>query len=149
MKWLVTWESEMDTNDADYVKDNGEYGIVDDESREDMLKLLNTIISCDVYTENFDDGCCQLDGEEQLEKVYERLKTFGVTEEELDKIAEDGYYCVDPSDYKPRDPNGWSNAHDLWISFSKVPADAPSPDDCTDSWFKKSLAKTLGPVNAG
>lgn len=141
MKWLVTWESEMDTNDADYVKDNGEYGIVDDENRKDMLKLLNTILSCDVYAENFDDGSCQLDDEEQIEKVYERMKTFGVTEEELDQIASDEDFCVDPSDYKPRDPNDWSVAHDLWISFSKVPADAPSPDDCTDSWFKKTLKK--------
>ncbi len=141
MKWLVTWESEMDTNDADYVKDNGTYGIVDDEDRDDMLKLLNTIISCDVYAENFDDGGCNLDDEEQIEKVYERLKSFGVTEEELDKMAGDEDFCVDPSDYKPSDPNDWSVAHDLWISFSKVPADAPSPDDCTDAWFKKSLKK--------
>jgi len=141
MKWLVTWESEMDTNDADYVKDNGTYGVVDDTNREDMLKLLNTIICCDVYAENFDDGSCQLDDEEQLTIVYERLKKFGVTEEELDKITEDEDFCVDPSDYKPRDPNGWSVAHDLWFCFSKIPADAPSPDYCDDSWFKKALKK--------
>lgn len=53
MKWLVNWESEMDTNDADYVKDSGNYGIVDNTDRNDMLKLLNTIICCDVYAENF------------------------------------------------------------------------------------------------
>lgn len=141
MKWLVTWESEMDTNDDDYVKDNGEYGIVDDEDRNDMLKLLNTIISCDVYAENFEEGSCQLDDEEQIEKVYERLKTCGVTDEEIDKIAGDEDFRVDPSDYKPSDPNDWSNSHDLWISFSKVPAVAPSPDYCTDLWFKKSLKK--------
>lgn len=141
MKWLVTWESEMDTNDADYVKDNGTYGIVDDEDRDDMLKLLNTIISCDVYAENFDDGDCNLDDEEQIEKVYERLKTFGVTEEELDRMAGDEDFCVDPRYYKPNDPIDWSVAHDLCISFSKVPADAPSPDHCDDSWFKKSLKK--------
>lgn len=141
MKWLVTWESEMDTNDADYVKDYGEYGIVDDENREDMLKLLNTIICCDVYAEHFDNGCCQIDDEEQLEIVYDRLKQFGVTEEELDKIAGDEDYCVDPSDYEPRDPNSLSNAHDLWFCFSKVPADAPSPDGCDDTWFKDALRK--------
>ena len=141
MKWLVTWESEMDTNDADYVKDNGDYGIVDDENRRDMLKLLNTVISCDVYAQNFEDGRCQLDDEEQIEKVYERLKTFGVTDEELDQIAGDEDFCVDPSDYKPRDPNDCSAAHDLWISFSKVPAAAPSPDYCADSWFKRALKK--------
>lgn len=141
MKWLVTWESEMDTNDADYVRDNGTYGIVDDTDRNDMLKLLNTIISCDVYAENFDDGSCQLDDEEQIEEVFERLKTFGVTEEELDKLAEDKDFCVEPRDYKPSNPNDWSNSHDLCISFSKVPADAPSPDDCTNSWFKQALKK--------
>ena len=141
MKWLVTWESEMDTNDADYVKDNGDYGIVDDENRRDMLKLLNTVISCDVYAQNFEDGRCQLDDEEQIEKFYERLKTFGVTDEELDQIAGDKDFCVDPRDYKPRDPNDWGNAHDLCISFAKVPAAAPSPDYCADSWFKRALKK--------
>ena len=90
MKWLVTWESEMDTNDADYVKDNGDYGIVDDENRRDMLKLLNTVISCDVYAQNFEDGRCQLDDEEQIEKFAEIFNVDSNTlkfEVVTDKIA--------------------------------------------------------------
>jgi len=43
MKWTIKWESSMDTNDADYVYDSGEYGDVDDTNPDDMKQLAFTV----------------------------------------------------------------------------------------------------------
>ena len=68
MKWKILWNSEMDTNDADYVKDSGEYGIVDDENPEEMKQLALTeqaVIFCAL---KFDDGGYDIE-EEDLTKL--------------------------------------------------------------------------------
>ena len=156
MKWKILWDSEMDTNDADYVKDNGEYGIVDDENPEEMKELALTEQALDFCALNFDDGSCQIDEEELAALMkdgnhkYNFIKDIGITDEEIDAFIKEhiGEVWDFLYEYTPRDPNDDSNAHDLNIHFRKVPADYKE-SDLEMSWYKKAIMKGKGPIQAG
>ena len=115
MKWKYKYESSMDTNDADYVYQAGSLGIYDDADLEQMKAVHMTMMYLNAYAEKFDDGYA--DEDEVREAFVEKCKSYGLEEADYKNFDLDAY------DYKPRDPNDDSNAHDLGFSFSRIPAD--------------------------
>lgn len=115
MKWKYKYESSMDTNDADYVYQSGSLGIYDDANLEQMKDVHMTMMYLNAYAEKFDDGYA--DEDEVREAFVEKCKSYGLEEADYKNFDLDAY------DYKPRDPNDDSNAHDLGFSFSRIPAD--------------------------
>lgn len=115
MKWKYKYEAGMDTNDADYVYQSGSLGIFDDSDLEQMKAVHMTMMYLNCYAEKFDDGYA--DSDEVREAFIEKCKSYGLEEADYKNFDVDGY------DYKPRDPNDDSNAHDLGFSFSRIPAD--------------------------
>lgn len=115
MKWKYKYEAGMDTNDADYVYQSGSLGIFDDSDLEQMKAVHMTMMYLNCYAEKFDDGYA--DSDEVREAFIEKCKSYGLEEADYKNFHVDGY------DYKPRDPNDDSNAHDLGFSFTRIPAD--------------------------
>ena len=115
MKWNYKYESSMDTNDADYVYQSGSLGIYDDGNLEDMKDVHMKMMYLNCYAEKFDEG--HADGDEVRKAFVEKCKEYGLEE------ADYKNFYVDSYDYKPRDPNDDSYAHDLEFSFSRIPAD--------------------------
>lgn len=115
MKWRYKYEAGMDTNDADYVYQSGVLGIFDDSDLEQMKAVHMTMMYLNAYAEKFDDGYA--DSDEVREAFVEKCKSYGLEESDYKNFEIDAY------DYKPRDPNDDSNAHDLGFSFSRIPAD--------------------------
>jgi len=115
MKWRYKYKATMDTNDADYVYSSGELGIFDDTNVEQMKTVHMTMMYLNAYAEKFDDG--HADSDEVQKAFEEKCKSYGLEEADYKNFYVDGY------DYKPRDPNDDSFAHDLGFSFSRVPAD--------------------------
>lgn len=115
MKWNYKYESSMDTNDADYVYQSGSLGIYDDGNLEDMKDVHMKMMYLNAYAEKFDDGYAD---DDEVRKIFvEKCKEYGLEE------ADYKNFYVDSYDYKPRDPNDDSYAHDLEFSFSRIPAD--------------------------
>lgn len=154
MKWKILWNSEMDTNDADYVKDSGVYGIVDDENAEEVKELALTEQAVTFCALNFDDGGVQIDEEELAALMkdkshdYNFIKEIGITDEEIDAFLKNVNIWDLMYEYEPRDPNDDSNAHDLDVNFKRVPADYKE-EDLDTSWYKKAIMKGKGPIQAG
>lgn len=115
MKWRYKYEAGMDTNDADYVYQSGELGIFDDSDIEQMKAVHMTMMYLNCYAEKFDEGYA--DEDEVREIFVEKCKSYGLEEADYKDFDIDAY------DYKPRDPNDDSFAHDLGFSFSRIPAD--------------------------
>lgn len=115
MKWRYKYEAGMDTNDADYVYQSGVLGTFDDSNLEQMKAVHMTMMYLNAYAEKFDDGYA--DSDEVREAFVEKCKSYGLEESDYKNFEVDAY------DYKPRDPNDDSNAHDLGFSFSRIPAD--------------------------
>lgn len=115
MKWRYKYEAGMDTNDADYVYQSGVLGTFDDSDLEQMKAVHMTMMYLNAYAEKFDDGYA--DSDEVREAFVEKCKSYGLEESDYKNFEVDAY------DYKPRDPNDDSNAHDLGFSFSRIPAD--------------------------
>lgn len=115
MKWRYKYEAGMDTNDADYVYQSGVLGTFDDSDLEQMKAVHMTMMYLNAYAEKFDDGYA--DSDEVREAFVEKCKSYGLEESDYKNFEIDAY------DYKPRDPNDDSNAHDLGFSFSRIPAD--------------------------
>lgn len=115
MKWNYKYESSMDTNDADYVYQSGSLGIYDDGNLEDMKDVHMKMMYLNCYAEKFDEG--HADGDEVRKAFVEKCKEYGLEEADYENFYVDSY------DYKPRDPNDDSYAHDLEFSFSRIPAD--------------------------
>lgn len=115
MKWRYKYEASMDTNDADYVYSSGELGVYDDSDIAQMKKVHMTMMYLNAYAENFNDG--HADDDEVREAFVEKCKLYGLEE------ADYNDFYVDAYDYKPRDPNDDSFAHNLGFSFSRIPAD--------------------------
>lgn len=115
MKWRYKYEAGMDTNDADYVYQSGSLGTFDDADLDQMKAVHMKMMYLNSYAEKFDDGYAD---EDEVRKVFiEKCKSYGLEEIDYKNFYVDGY------DYKPRDPNDDSNAHDLGFSFSRIPAD--------------------------
>lgn len=154
MKWKILWNSEMDTNDADYVKDSGVYGIVDDENAEEVKELALTEQAVTFCALNFDDGSVNIDEEELAALMkdkshdYNFIKEIGITDEEIDAFLKDIEIWNLMYEYKPRDPNDDSNAHDLDVNFKRVPADYKE-EDLDSAWYKKAIMKGKGPIQVG
>ena len=72
------------------------------------------------YAEKFDDGYA--DDDEVRKAFVEKCKAYGLEE------ADYKNFYVDAYDYKPRDPNDDSGAHDLGFSFTRLPADVIEED---------------------
>lgn len=115
MKWKYKYEAGMDTNDADYVYQSGELGVFDDSDLEQMKAVHMTMMYLNCYAEKFDDGYA--DDDEVREAFIEKCKSYGLEEADYKNFYVDGY------DYRPRDPNYDSCAHDLGFSFTRLPAD--------------------------
>lgn len=115
MKWTYKYEAGMDTNDADYVYQSGELGVYDDSDIEQMKAVHMTMMYLNAYAEKFDDGYA--DDDEVRDLFVEKCKAYGLEEADYKNFYVDGY------DYKPRDPNDDSRAHDLGFSFTRLPAD--------------------------
>ena len=115
MQWRYKYEASMDTNDADYVYSSGELGVYDDSDVAQMKEVHMTMMYLNAYAENFDDG--HADCDEVRKTFVEKCKLYGLEEADYD----DFYVAV--YDYRPKDPNDDSVAHDLEFSFSRIPAD--------------------------
>ena len=115
MKWKYKYEAGMDTNDADYVYQSGELGVFDDSDLEQMKAVHMTMMYLNCYAKKFDDGYA--DDDEVREAFIEKCKSYGLEEADYKNFYVDGY------DYRPRDPNDDSCAHDLGFSFSRLPVD--------------------------
>ena len=115
MQWLYKYESNMDTNDADYVYQSGQLGVFDDSNIEQMKTVHMTMMYLNAYAEKFDDGSA--DDDEVRKAFVEKCKSYGLEEADYDDFYVDAY------DYQPRDPNDDSFAHDLGFSFKRIPAD--------------------------
>lgn len=115
MKWKYKYEASMDTNDADYVYQSGEVGVFDDGNLEDMKEVHMIMMYLNCYAAKFDEGSA--DSDEVRKAFVAKCKEYGLEE------ADYKDFYVDSYDYKPRDPNDDSYAHDLEFSFYRIPAD--------------------------
>lgn len=115
MDWRYKYEGEMDTNDGDYVYSSGELGTYDDSDLFQMKAVHMLMMYMNCYAEKFDEGSADCD--EVRKEFEEKCKSYGLEE------ADYKDFHVDMYDYKPRDPNSDSYAHDLSFSFTRVPAD--------------------------
>lgn len=128
MQWRYKFEAEMDCNDADYAKESGELGVFDDTKEEDMIKVHLQMLYMNCYADVFDDGYANDD--KVIERFCKEAHAFGITDDELDKFIEND--LIDDYEWKPDDPNNDSNAHDLWFSFYRIPADVVEEDVDSD-----------------
>lgn len=115
MLWTYKYEAEMDTNDADYVQESGELGTFDDAKLDDMIQVHMMMIYLNCYGSNFDEG--RADEDEVREEFETACKNYGIPEDKYKNFYLDAY------DYRPSDPNDDSYAHDLYFSFTRMPAD--------------------------
>ena len=131
MKWRYEYESSMDTNDADWVYQSGQLGIFDDGNLNDMKKVHMMMMYLNAYASKFDEGSA--DSDEVRQEFVEQCKSYGLEETDYKDFQLYAY------DYKPRDPNCDSYAHDLQFSFTRVPADVveESVDEyCLRQYYK-------------
>lgn len=129
MKWTIKWESSMDTNDADYVYDSGEYGDVDDTNPKDMKDLAFTQAAVEYCCDNFDEGSLSLDEDELRElMVNDEFLLSIATKEEIEEFCKDIDVWDLAYDYRPNDPNDCSYAHDWGVTWSRIPADVKELD---------------------
>lgn len=139
MKWTIKWESSMDTNDADYVYDSGEYGDVDDNNPKDMKELAFTQAAVEYCCDNYDDGYLNLDDDEYRKLMVNNEFLLSIaTKEEIEEFCNDFDFRDLAYDYRPRDPNDCSYAHDLSVTWSRIPADVQELD-VDDNWVKTCL----------
>lgn len=90
MKWTIKWESSMDTNDADYVYDSGEYGDVDDNNPKDMKELAFTQVAIEYCCDNYDYGYLNLDEDEFRELMITNDFLLSIaTKEEIEEFCKD------------------------------------------------------------
>ena len=139
MKWTIKWESSMDTNDADYVYDSGEWGDVDDTNPDDMKQLAFTQAAVEYCCDNFDEGSLDLD-EDQLRElmVNDEFLLSIATKEEIEKFCADIDVWDLAYDYRPNDPNDCSYAHNWSVEWSRIPADVKELD-VDGKWIKTCL----------
>ena len=142
MKWLYKFEAEMDTNDADYVKESGELGTFDDTNEHDMLTVHLQMLFMNCYGDVFDEGYA--DDDKVMEHFYKEAHNVGITDDELEKFIEND--LIDDYHWKPDDPNCDSHAHDLWFSFHRIPADvveeSVDSDDITNYIKREPIKET-------
>lgn len=119
MLWRYKFEAEMDCNDGDYARNNGNLGTFDDANLKDMLKVHLQMMYMNSYAEVFDDGYA--DEEKVMKHFYNEAHSYGITDDELNAFIE--HDLMDEYEWLPDDPNDDSNAHDLSFAFSRVPAD--------------------------
>lgn len=133
MKWTIKWDSVADSNDADYIRKHGSLGVYDDENPEQMKKLLIIIRAVDSLSNCLDYGSWNFDYAELVDDISDGSI---VTEEDAKAWIKDNI-CDDPTDedcfndcawdfmhyYMPRDPEDDSRAHDLRVSFTKIPGE--------------------------
>lgn len=141
MKWTIKWESEMDTNDADYVYDSGEYGVIDDTNPEDMKKLALTQTAVEYCCDNFDEGSVDLDEDELRElMVNDEFLLSIATKEEIEEFCNDIDVWDLAYEYRPNDPNDDSYAHNWSIEWTRIPGDVKELDVDHD-WIGECLKK--------
>ena len=115
MNWLYKYEGSMDTNDADFVYSSGELGTFDDSDPNQMKEVHLMMMYMNSYASKFDEGTADCD--EVRKSFREKCESYGLKEADY-KDFHLGMY-----DYKPRDPNCDSYAHDLQFTFTRIPAD--------------------------
>jgi hypothetical protein len=143
MKWTYKFEAQMDTNDADYVEKSGELGTYDDTDMEEMLIVHLQMLYLNCYAGRFDDGYA--DEEEVMKDFTDAAHGYGITDGEIDWFIEK--HMRDEWEFKPRDPNDDSRAHDLYFTFSRIPANVKEEGvDADDirTYFKRQPIKDEG-----
>jgi hypothetical protein len=144
MKWTIKWDSVADSNDADYIRKHGTLGVYDDENPAQMKKLLILIRAVDSMADCLDYGSWDFDYDKLVDDIADGTV---VTEEDAVEWIKKNI-CDDPSDedtfhdcawefmynYMPRDPEDDSRAHDLRVSFTKIPGEV-SESSVDTSWI--------------
>lgn len=144
MKWTIKWDSVADSNDADYIRKHGTLGVYDDENKEQMKRLLIIIRAVDSMADCLDYGSWDFDYDKLVSDIADGTV---VTEEDAVEWIKKNI-CDDPSDedtfhdcawdfmytYMPRDPEDDSRAHDLRVSFTKIPGEV-SESRVDTSWI--------------
>lgn len=138
MKWTVKWDSVADSNDADYIRKHGTLGVYDDENPAQMKQLLIKVRAIDSLSDCLDYGSWDFDYAKLVDDISDGTI---ITEEYAIEWIKDTI-CDDPTDedcfhdcasdfihtYMPRDPEDDSRAHDLRVSFKKIPGEVSESD---------------------
>lgn len=142
MKWTIKWEAQADSNDADYIYTHGTLGVFDDENKEQMQKLLFNMRMAEYAEQTFDDGwfhnVCE------REELIDSLSADGklpkdVVTKLVDKeIGDENDDCFEDhlkdwlNEFVPDDPEDDSLAHDLRITWTKIPGEVRESSFDTD-----------------
>lgn len=144
MKWTIKWDSVADSNDADYIRKHGTLGVYDDENPAQMKNLLIILRAVDSLAGCLDYGDWNFDYERLVDDIADG--TVVTNEDAIEWIKKN--ICSDPTDedafhdcawdfmfysYMPRDPEDDSRAHDLRVSFTKIPGEV-SESSVDTSW---------------
>lgn len=142
MVWTVTFESQADSRDADYIHKSGKYGIIDDANSEDMLKLLFKMRLARYAENHYDDGCVSVG---KREDVLNEIVGGKLTREVADRmLTEDGDSFSDCladelyNEFCPDDPADDSRAHDLSITWKIVPGEN-RVSTLSESWVESTI----------
>lgn len=137
MKWTIKWASRADSNDADYIYTHGTFGIVDDQDKDDMQRLLFEMQLASYAEDHFDNGWFRdVDTREDLIALLTSSKLpEDVVTKFVDKyIGDENDSCFvdhlrdELDDYVPNDPEDDSHAHDLHIKWIRIPGDVTETD---------------------
>lgn len=146
MKYNYTLNTEVDTNDGDYINKEVNLGIFDDENPSDMCKLVATMLALSSYS--VDDGYSKFDLDEFLKEcntykvhpgdIDEDFKEFDflveyeatkllpedVTSENILDIKDncEDSLCEYINEWKPWMDN-CDNDHDFSYDITRIPAD--------------------------
>lgn len=123
MKWTYTFESKIDSGDADWIHRTGELGTFDDTSREDMVKVYLIMILLDEIAVQYSNGT--FDPKQVLEFFRMTCASSNITEEEWEAFIqweelEDEMFSF-ADEYIPQVPDLCRNAHSLSFQFKRIP----------------------------
>lgn len=123
MKWTYTFESKVDSGDADWVHRTGELGTFDDTNRADMVKVYLIMILLDEIAVLYSDGT--FDTKQVLEFFRMTCASSNIAEEEWEKFIkdedlEDEMFSF-ADEYIPQVPDLCRNSNSLSFQFKRIP----------------------------
>ena len=144
MKWTYTFESKIDSGDADWVPRTGELGTFDDTNREDMVKVYLIMILLDEIAVLYSGGT--FDTNKVLEFFRMTCASSNITEEEWEKFIQDEELEDEmfsfADEYIPQVPDLCRHSHSLSFQFKRIPEKVKS-----EKVLSTSVDKFVKPLN--